>query len=158
MSYGVFGEGHSNEVHTKNMISVSLIKHFLIVYICVIRNFNKKRMLSMYCGCCLSIDHPTPPFTAGVSNYLLWHKILQQFHLVIFQRWLDDRIVFFGGWYSINGLTASLNRKHLGNENQQKLFLKDFVHSFLAYSCHCSLLCFKYCNRDVHEFSVPSMT
>lgn len=46
----VFGEGHSNEVYTKNMISASLIKHLLIVYICVIRNFNKKRMLWTQCA------------------------------------------------------------------------------------------------------------
>lgn len=40
----VFGEGHSNEVYTKNMISDSLIKHLLIVYICMIRNFIKRML------------------------------------------------------------------------------------------------------------------
>lgn len=71
----VFGEGHSNEVYTKNKISASLIKHLLIVYICVMRNFNKKKnALCNTCGCRIFFPLTIPPLffsNAGVSNYPL---------------------------------------------------------------------------------------
>lgn len=82
------GEGHRNEVYTGNTISV-LLNSRLIVYICVMRNFNQKknalgvaRLLSR-----LAAGRSAPPPTTSVSNYLLWHS--GNFTLLFLKRWLD---------------------------------------------------------------------
>lgn len=66
-----------------------LLNSRLIVYICVMRKFNKKknalgvaRLLSR-----LAAGRSAPPPTAGVSNYLLWHS--GNFTLLFLKRWLD---------------------------------------------------------------------
>lgn len=54
----VFGEGHSNEVYTENMIGASPFQYFLIVYICVIRNWNNNALPVTF-GC--PLVHFGPP-------------------------------------------------------------------------------------------------
>lgn len=64
----VFGEGHSNEVNTENMIGASPFQYFLIVYICVIRNWNNNALTVTF-GCPLAHFCP-PPISC---NDLFWH-------------------------------------------------------------------------------------
>lgn len=106
-----------------------LLNGRLIVYICVMRNFNKKknalgvaRLLSR-----LAAGRSAPPPTAGVSNYLLWHS--GNFTLLFLKRWLD------GGAASSSAL--ELEFREVVREKFWKILLlmQSFAWIYILYNC-----------------------
>lgn len=106
----VFEEGHCNEVYTKNMVSDSLIKHLLIVYIRVVRNFNKKRRLWMESQdlwlLYVFVDRPTSPSTMNVSLIISSDTRYSGYFTLLYLRdgWVVN--VFWCGLLLIVWLTA----------------------------------------------------
>lgn len=135
----VFGEGHSNEVYTMNMISASLIKHLLIVYICVIRNFNKKRTLWMWtcdtCGCRLFFPLTIPPlFPPLVFLIIFCDKRCSGNFTLLYLRdgWMPEPC--FWGRYSGNCLANGLNRRRVYWGNLEKAMQTYFSYTYSIFT------------------------
>lgn len=111
----VFGEGHRNEVYSRNTISASLIKHLLIVYICVIRKCNKRKnapdLMRPHLWLLVSSSSSGPPVSLQPVFLIISPDTGSsgQFTLLYLR---DGGIEkpYFHGWLSANHLANDLNR------------------------------------------------
>lgn len=70
--------------------------------------------------------------TAGVSNYLLRHKILWQFQHDVFKRWLDGS---FLRWFSANLMVDGMNKRCLHRGNLPTTTNLFFLAGFYSHLC-----------------------